>query len=55
MHPVDALKPRRSVNFNKIACTFNSNKPRWPVSSSTLVLPVISSDFVYVTCRYSYY
>ena len=43
VRPVDALKPVRSLNFNKIV---NSNKPGRPVNSSTLVLPVNSSNFV---------
>ena len=46
MRPVDALKLARSVNFNKIICPVNSDKPERLVTSSTLVYPVNSSNFV---------
>ena len=42
VRPGDALKPARSVNFNKIVCTVH-HKPGRPVNSSTLVHPVNSS------------
>ena len=44
---VDVLKLVRSVNFNKIICPVNSDKPERPVISSALVCPVNSSDFVF--------
>ena len=48
VHPVDALKLARSVNFNKIVCAVvNYNKPGCPVNSSTIVRPVNSSNFVH--------
>ena len=46
MRPVDAHKHVRSINFSIIICSVKSNKPERPVSSSALLYPVNSSNFV---------
>ena len=40
MRPVDALKPVRSVKFNKVVCIVNSNKTGRSNNSSKFVRPV---------------